>query len=161
VLPAILVACGGGSEFTVTIDSPAAGDVLQSSPFVVHGMASEAPKEGKVWLVVGGVEDGQYFGVNSVDIDPALRGDEGIAWQTQFYYSLCSPNFEPGQREVLLVHADIDLLDEIAQALASQEPLPRERFADNVLASVMVNIRPDPAECEGQAGQPQSGAEQP
>jgi hypothetical protein len=124
-------------------------------------MASDAPKEGKVWLVVGGVEDGQYFGVNSVDIDPALRGDEGIAWQTQFYYSLCSPNFEPGQREVLLVQADIDLLDEIAQALASQEPLARERFADDVLASVIVDIRPDPAECEGEAQQPQSGAEEP
>jgi hypothetical protein len=145
----------------MSIDSPSPGGVLSSSPFVVQGLASDAPKEKKVWLVVGGLEDGQYFGVNSVDIDPALRGDDGIAWQTQFYYSICSPNFKPGKRDVLLVETNLDLLNEIAQALANQKPMTRERLADHVLASVMVDIQPDPAECEGQGGTPQSDTGKP
>ncbi|GAG08611.1 unnamed protein product [marine sediment metagenome] len=162
VLPAVLAAaCGGGGELTLSIDSPSPGAVLSSSPFVVQGLASEAPKEAKVWLVVGGVEDGQYFGVNSVNIDPALRGDDGIAWQTQFYYSLCSPNFEPGERDVLLVESDLDLLNELAQALANQEPVDRELLREHVLASVMVDIQPDPAECEGEEETPQTEAEEP
>jgi hypothetical protein len=127
----------------------------------VQGLASNVPENGKIWLVVGGVEDGQYFGVNSVDIDPGLRGDDGIAWQTQFYYSLCSPNFEPGEREVLLVETDLDLLNELAQALANQEPVDRELVTDHVLASITVDIQPNPAECEEAEETPQSEPEGP
>jgi len=162
VLAAVLAAaCGGESKLTLTVGSPSPGDVLNSSPFVVQGLASKVPEKAKVWLVVGGVADGQYFGVNSVDIDPGLRGDEGIAWQTQFYYSLCSPNFEPGKREVLLVETDMDLLNELAQALANQEPVGRELVEDYVLASVTVDIQPNPAECEEEQQTPPSQPEEP
>jgi hypothetical protein len=163
VLPAVLaVSCGGGaSDITLTINSPSPGQMMNLSPFVVQGLASDAPKDAKVWLVVGGMEDGQYFGVDSVDIDPALRGDDGIAWQTQFYYSLCSPNFMPGKRDVLLVETDLDLLNDLAQALANQEPVGKELLQEHVLASVMVDIQPDKAECEGENETPQSAAEEP
>ncbi len=144
----LLAACGGEAKLEVTITTPAEGQVLREEPFPVTGTISDRPGRWRVWLVVGSVADGQYYPVRSIVVDAEPGSAQALPWSAQFYNGVCQDTFVPGEREVMLVGAEADLLAAIADSLALKQPMSRPQLEGHLLASVVVDIqKPEPEFC--------------
>lgn len=159
----LLSACGDGEPaLEVTIASPTEGEVLREEPFLVTGAISSEPPKSGVWLLVGSVADERYYPVRSIAVNANRESAGGLPWSARFYTGVCEESFIPGDREVMLVRTDADLLADIADSLALKQPMSRSQLEGHLLATVVVDIqKPERDFCLEAAPTPTDGGTPP